>query len=119
MAAPADKRARFADGPGKSSRGDFLARTHIGLDYFDASINRIAAWTIGTRNAIKALLIAMLEPADMVFFGHGAGNDGHVALYLGGGQIVQCSSSGNGSNIRPLAGYVTPTGWIRWRTDMH
>ncbi|HVU32570.1 MAG TPA: L-rhamnose isomerase [Opitutaceae bacterium] len=44
-------------------RGDYLGRTHIGLDYFDASINRIAAWTIGTRNAIKALLIAMLEPA--------------------------------------------------------
>ncbi|HEY1108387.1 MAG TPA: L-rhamnose isomerase [Opitutaceae bacterium] len=43
-------------------RGDFLARTHIGLDYFDASINRIAAWAIGTRNAIKALLIALLEP---------------------------------------------------------
>jgi L-rhamnose isomerase len=43
-------------------RGDFLGRTHIGLDYFDASINRIAAWTIGTRNAIKALLIALLEP---------------------------------------------------------
>ena len=43
-------------------RGDYLGRTHIGLDYFDASINRIAAWTIGTRNAIKALLIAMLEP---------------------------------------------------------
>jgi L-rhamnose isomerase len=45
-------------------RGDFLGRTHIGLDYFDASINRVAAWTIGTRNAIKALLIAMLEPTD-------------------------------------------------------
>jgi L-rhamnose isomerase len=43
-------------------RGDFLGRTHIGLDYFDASINRIAAWAIGTRNAIKALLIALLEP---------------------------------------------------------
>ncbi|MEO5959653.1 MAG: L-rhamnose isomerase [Opitutaceae bacterium] len=43
-------------------RGDFLGRTHIGLDYFDASINRLAAWTIGTRNAIKALLIALLEP---------------------------------------------------------
>ncbi len=43
-------------------RGDFLPRTHIGLDYFDASINRVAAWTIGTRNAIKALLIALLEP---------------------------------------------------------
>jgi L-rhamnose isomerase len=43
-------------------RGDFLGRTHIGLDYFDASINRIAAWVIGTRNALKALLIALLEP---------------------------------------------------------
>ena len=30
-------------------RGDFLDRVHIGLDYFDASINRVAAWVIGTR----------------------------------------------------------------------
>jgi len=45
-------------------RGDFLARTHIGLDFFDASINRIAAGVIGTRNAIKALLVAMLEPLE-------------------------------------------------------
>ena len=44
-------------------RGGFLPRTHIGLDFFDASINRIAAWVIGTRNAVKALLIALLEPA--------------------------------------------------------
>jgi L-rhamnose isomerase len=36
-------------------------RVHIGLDYFDASINRIAAWTIGTRNMIRALLIGLLE----------------------------------------------------------
>ena len=43
-------------------RGDFLSRTHIGLDYFDASINRIAAWVIGMRNAAKALLLALLEP---------------------------------------------------------
>lgn len=43
-------------------RGGFLDRVHIGLDFFDASINRIAAWVIGTRNMIKALLIAMLEP---------------------------------------------------------
>ena len=43
-------------------RGNYLARTHIGLDFFDASINRIAAWTIGTRNMIRALCIAMLEP---------------------------------------------------------
>jgi L-rhamnose isomerase len=41
-------------------------RIHIGLDYFDASINRIAAWVIGTRNMIKALLIALLEPTDQL-----------------------------------------------------
>jgi L-rhamnose isomerase len=44
-------------------RGGFLTRTHIGLDYFDASINRVAAWVIGTRNMLKALLEALLEPA--------------------------------------------------------
>ena len=43
-------------------RGNYLERTHIGLDYFDASINRVAAWTIGTRNMLKALLKALLEP---------------------------------------------------------
>jgi len=45
-------------------RGDFLSRTHIGLDFFDASINRVAAWTIGTRNMIRALLLALLEPVE-------------------------------------------------------
>jgi L-rhamnose isomerase len=43
-------------------RGDYLGRARIGLDYFDASINRIAAWVIGSRAAIKALLLGMLEP---------------------------------------------------------
>ena len=43
-------------------RGNYLDRTHIGLDFFDASINRIAAWVIGTRCMIKALLLALLEP---------------------------------------------------------
>lgn len=45
-------------------RGDYLNRVHIGLDFFDASINRIAAWVIGTRAMIKALLAALLEPID-------------------------------------------------------
>jgi len=45
-------------------RGGFLGRTHIGLDFFDASINRVAAWVIGTRNALRALLLALLEPID-------------------------------------------------------
>jgi L-rhamnose isomerase len=43
-------------------RSGKLDRIHIGLDYFDASINRVAAWVIGTRNMLKALLIAFLEP---------------------------------------------------------
>lgn len=45
-------------------RGGFLDRTYIGLDFFDASINRIAAWVIGIRNARKALLKALLEPTE-------------------------------------------------------
>ncbi|ETT66340.1 L-rhamnose isomerase [Paenibacillus sp. FSL H8-0457] len=45
-------------------RNQLLDVTHIGLDFFDASINRIAAWVIGTRNTIKALLRAKLEPVD-------------------------------------------------------
>lgn len=47
-------------------RTDLVDRTHIGLDFFDASINRIAAWTIGTRNMIKALLKAALEPTALI-----------------------------------------------------
>jgi L-rhamnose isomerase len=43
-------------------RNDAIDRTIIGLDFFDASINRVAAWTIGTRNMIKALLYALLTP---------------------------------------------------------
>lgn len=43
-------------------RNRLLSKTHIGLDFFDASINRIAAWSIGTRNTLKALLFALLEP---------------------------------------------------------
>jgi L-rhamnose isomerase len=42
--------------------GGYLDRVHIGLDYFDASINRIAAWTIGARNVLRAALLALLEP---------------------------------------------------------
>ena len=47
-------------------RCDALERVHIGLDFFDASINRIGAWAIGTRNALRALLMALLEPRDLL-----------------------------------------------------
>ena len=43
---------------------DGLKRSYIGLDYFDASINRIAAMVIGARNMEKALLKALLTPWD-------------------------------------------------------
>jgi L-rhamnose isomerase len=45
-------------------RSGQLNRIHIGLDFFDASINRVAAWVIGMRNMIKALLLALLEPTE-------------------------------------------------------
>ncbi|STD21818.1 L-rhamnose isomerase [Enterococcus mundtii] len=45
-------------------RNHLLEKTAIGLDFFDATINRIAAWAIGTRNTQKALLKAMLEPIE-------------------------------------------------------
>ena len=43
-------------------RGDALDKVLIGLDFFDAAINRVAAWVIGTRNTAKALLWALLQP---------------------------------------------------------
>ena len=55
-------------------RGDCLDRTAIGLDYFDASINRVAAWVIGTRSAQKALLSALLEPAARLRAAEAAGD---------------------------------------------
>ena len=47
-------------------RGGYLNRVHIGLDYFDASINRIAAWVIGSRNMLRALLLALVEPTEQL-----------------------------------------------------
>ena len=47
-------------------RGGVIDRVAIGLDFFDASINRVAAWVIGTRNVRKALLRALLEPLSIL-----------------------------------------------------
>jgi L-rhamnose isomerase len=46
--------------------GGYTDRVHIGLDFFDASINRVAAWVIGTRCMVKALLLALLAPVDVL-----------------------------------------------------
>jgi L-rhamnose isomerase len=45
-------------------RGGYLDRVHFGLDFFDASINRVAAWVVGTRCLLKAILVALLEPTE-------------------------------------------------------
>ena len=47
-------------------RSNALERVHIGLDYFDATINRIGAYVIGCRATQKAFLQALLEPQDML-----------------------------------------------------
>jgi len=49
---------------GELVRGNYLGRVRIGLDYFDASINRVAAWVIGARNMLKALLLALVTPIE-------------------------------------------------------
>ncbi len=46
----------------EASAYGYLDKIHLALDYFDASINRIAAWVVGSRDLQKALLIAFLEP---------------------------------------------------------
>jgi L-rhamnose isomerase len=60
-------------------RGDFARRVHIGLDYFDASINRVAAWVIGSRAALRALLSALLEPAELCALEQAADFTGRLA----------------------------------------
>lgn len=55
-------------------RGNFLSQVHIGLDYFDASINRVAAWVIGSRNTLRAVLMALLEPLDQLRAAEKAGD---------------------------------------------
>jgi L-rhamnose isomerase len=45
-------------------RSASLHAVHFGMDYFDASVNRVGAWVIGARSILKALLLALLEPTD-------------------------------------------------------
>ena len=47
-------------------QGNYLNRVHIALDYFDASMNRVGAWAIGARAALKAMLSALLRPQKLL-----------------------------------------------------
>ena len=60
----------------EAKRANMLKKLHIGLDYFDASINRIFAWAVGLRNADRALLTALLEPTDKIKQAEQAGDYG-------------------------------------------
>ena len=58
-----------------------LDRVYLALDYFDASINRVAAWVVGARATQKALLSALLEPRKMLLEAEEAGDyTGRLAL---------------------------------------
>jgi L-rhamnose isomerase len=54
--------------------GGYTDRVRIGLDYFDATINRVAAWVIGTRNMEKALLLALIAPIGRLKAAEAAGD---------------------------------------------
>ena len=67
------------------ARSGQASRVRVGLDYFDASINRVGAWAIGARSARKALLAAFLEPRDALLAADGASGeapDGFARLAL-------------------------------------
>ncbi|MDD3154809.1 MAG: L-rhamnose isomerase [Victivallaceae bacterium] len=62
-------------------RNNFDRKVHIGLDFFDGTINRLAAWTIGTRSMLKALCKAALEPtAELRKMEEKFNNTGRLAL---------------------------------------
>lgn len=58
-------------------RNNAMDRVHFGLDFFDASINRLTAWVTGTRAAQKAMLIALLEPSNLLLQEEEKGNLGN------------------------------------------
>ena len=86
------------------------SKTHIGLDFFDASINRVAAWVIGTRNTIKALLRAMLEPVEELQEAELDG-DYTTRLALDGGVQVVSVRRGVGLLLRERACRCAKNGW--------
>lgn len=71
----------LAEVAGEVVRSRALDRIRLGLDYFDASINRIGAWAIGARAARKAFLAAFLEPAALLAAAEAKG-DGYTRLAL-------------------------------------
>ena len=93
-------------------RGGYLDRVHIGLDFFDASINRVAAWVIGARCMQKALLLALLEPTDDPAPARGRGRYHRAA---GASRRAKDAPLRRGlGSLLPVARRTAPAG-IGWR----
>src|SRR4051812_3834522 len=90
-------------------RGDALDRVAIALDFFDASINRVAAWVIGTRNVRRALLRALLEPAARLAEIE-AGRDFPARLAPVEGEKTRPPGAGSGHYCQPGGG----AGGLAW-----
>lgn len=58
-------------------RADAFERVFFALDFFDASINRITAWVVGARSVLKAIMLAMLEPTELLKEEENRGNFGN------------------------------------------
>jgi len=58
-------------------RSNAFDKTYFALDFFDASINRITAWVVGTRAVLKAIFISLLEPTDLLINEERSGNFGN------------------------------------------
>ena len=96
--------------PARLSCNGFTDRVHIGLDYFDASINRVAAWTIGMRNMLRALLFALLEPTARLHAAEAAGDYTTRLVLLE--EIKSCRSGRSGIFIvNPRVSPSVRPGW--------
>lgn len=95
-------------------RHGFEHRVHIGLDFFDASINRIAAWVIGSRNMQKALLYAALEPTEMLFrYEHEGDFTSRLAL------LEECRSMPFGAVWNQYCEMQGVPGGMTWLDEVH
>jgi L-rhamnose isomerase len=68
-------------------RSGRMDRVHLGLDFFDASVNRLGAWTVGARSVLKALLLALLEPRAALVAAEEAGD------YFGRLQLLELAKT--------------------------
>jgi len=91
-------------------RADAVHKIDFALDFFDASINRIAAWAVGSRNLRKALLEAHLEPTKLLVEAEKKGKN-HERLAL----LEECKTlpfSAVWAKLCLDAGVPVSTAWI-------